>query len=337
MNPVAVGEAGSTVRPPNRPPVLVDRVLDDRDVARQLVERHAPYAPVQRYVANAAESAAIGDPKSGRESDEAPPIVASVFRGDWATPTWRVDGAEAFMFNERLLDAARRLFDRELVRPVLVYANLTWQLPFAQGPGHRDVPEFRGFSRERYPIWLLLKMRDSELFADYQVDIATAVAWYWTRADGGLEYWPDGGHAPSAVHEGDIDNTAIMGDNDRMWHRVRPVGDPADGMLGDLTLDTRLVHHGDGEWAIEQPDGRRLAEMRTGDIRVSISWKALVFADGDEERRYDDHLDDLAYDEVRRRFEADLVGRGIPRPEGDLLANPAWARLLADTYPDAPH
>ena len=37
------------------PPILVDPVFGDPDLIQRLIERHGPYAPVQRYFGNVAE------------------------------------------------------------------------------------------------------------------------------------------------------------------------------------------------------------------------------------------------------------------------------------------
>ena len=83
------------------------------------------------------------------------------------------------MFHEGFRDAAQQIFSAEVVRPQQVYANLTWQLPFAQGPGHTDVPAFRGVDRTEYPTQLLSVMGRSRLFEEHRVRIATAVAWFY--------------------------------------------------------------------------------------------------------------------------------------------------------------
>ena len=57
-------------------------------------------------------------------------------------------------------------------------------------------------------------MGHSGLFEEERIDIATAVAWFYEGSDGGFTCWPDGPDAPPVVHEGDIHNTAIMGN----WH-----------------------------------------------------------------------------------------------------------------------
>jgi len=308
-----------------RPPVLLDPAVDDVAVVHHLIDRYAPYWPVQRYFTNDAEYAAL----SGRDAS-AGMVVAPVFRGNWAADGVVQDGVEPLLHHDRFVEAARRLFDTEIVRPTTVYVNLTYQIPFPQGAGHTDVPVFRGFERTHHPITLLTIMGLSGLFEDVRVKVATAVAWFYRGADGGLEYWPDGSERPSRVHEGGIDNTAIVGDNDLMWHRVRPTGAVADGMP-TLTATSELAGSGDA-WAIV--DGERvITAVPRERLRVSLSWKALVFESDAERRRYDEHTDQLDLPEVLRRFRTDLAARGIdveipPEPERD----PEFIALLHRTY-----
>jgi hypothetical protein len=311
--------------PKPRPPVAIDRVLDDPAAFRRTVESLAPYWPVQRYFANSAEYAALSGDEGAR-----PMVVAPIFRGNWALDREAVPGTEHLLAHEPFVRAARRLFDAEIVRPQNVYVNLTWQLPFAQGAGHTDVPAFRGFDRTRYPITLLTIMGLSGLFEDVRLKVATAVAWFYEGADGGFEYWPDGPDAASQIHEGRIENTAIVGDNDFMWHRVRPTGRPANGMAR-LTLESELART-DGTFVVR--DGAREHGRFGWDaLRVSLSWKALVFRSEAERRRYDDHTDDVDQAEVVRRFSADLRERGVPLavPE-DPLRDPVWIATLREQY-----
>jgi hypothetical protein len=256
--------------------------------------------------------------------------IAPVFRGHWAEGRPLVDGVEPLLAHAGFRDAAARLFGGTVVRPHIVYVNLTWQLPFAQGVGHTDVPAFRGLDRSRYPITFLSLMGHSGLFEDVRVRIATAVAWFYAGTDGGFEYWPDGPDAPSRVHEGAIGNTAIVGDNDFMWHRVRPVGRLADGMPS-LGRDSLLARRDDG-WAIV--DGERtVATLPFAALRISVSWKALVFADAADAHRHDAHTEDIDLDEVLRRFRADLGARGLDvRLPDDPVHDAEFTRLLARTY-----
>lgn len=253
-------------RPLPRPPVRIDSVFDSPEVVRGWIEDNAPYLPVQRYFTNQAEfEASSGQGRS---------FIAPNFRGDWAYDRPLVEGIEPLLRHEGFQEAAAKIFDARVVRPQQVYCNLTVQLPFNQGGGHTDVPAFRGVDRTCYPISLLQVMGHSQLFERYRVFIATAVAWFYPGADGGFEYWPEGPAAASRVHEGEIYNTAIVGDNDFMYHRVRPTGSPEGGLLGGMTLDTRLERAGASDWQIVEGDSI-LASFDYAQIRSSVSWKAM--------------------------------------------------------------
>jgi hypothetical protein len=335
-----------------RPPVVLDTTVDDPRSVRSLIDAHQPYWPVQRYFANSAEYAAL----SG-QAEPAQMIIAPVFRGNWATDGEPLDGVRPILESVRFADAARRLFGAEIVRPTTVYVNLTWQLPFPQGAGHTDVPAFRGFDRTTYPIAFLTIMGLSGLFEDMRVKVATAVSWFYRGSDGGFEYWPQGAGGASVVHEGQIDNTAIVADNDFMWHRVRPTGRVEDGMV-TLTRDAELVRRSSGDWAIadggvdravfpaEQLRVRRdrgqwaiteggvdRAVFPAEQLRVSLSWKGLVFDDDADRRRHDEHTEDLDLDEVLSRFAADFAGRDEPLDlPADPVADPDFVRTLGAAY-----
>jgi hypothetical protein len=171
----------------------------------------------------------------------------------------------------------------------------------------------------------------SGLFEDVRVKVATGVSWFYLGADGGFEYWPEGPEAPSLLHEGAIDNTAIVADNDFMWHRVRPTGRPEDGMV-TMSKDAELVRRSAEEWAIVD-DGRDLATFGFDKVRVSLSWKAIVFTDEADRRRHDEHLDDIDLEGVLKRFSDDFAARGerldVP---ADPVADADFVRVLRDAY-----
>jgi hypothetical protein len=308
-----------------RSPVSLDVAVGDPAVVEGLIDAHAPYWPVQRYFTNDAEYAAL----SGRDARTAMP-VAPVFRGNWAADGVISAGVAPLLYHGRFVEAAKRLFDAEIVRPTTVYANLTHQLPFPQGAGHTDVPAFRGFDRTGWPITFLTIMGLSGLFEDVRVKIATAVAWFYRGADGGFEYWPDGPDRPSRLHEGAIDNTAIVGDNDFMWHRVRATGRPEDGMPA-MTLASEL-DGGGARWAIVDA-GRTVAAFGRERLRVSLSWKAIVFETDADRRRHDEHTDDVDLPEILRRFRVDLEHRGVKvRLPADPVRDPGFIDLLRTQY-----
>ena len=310
------------------PPITVPKVLDDPDLVQRLVEANGPYYPVQRYFRNEAQYRA----NTGHQKM----MIAPNFRGDWAYDAPQIEGVEPLLFHEGFRDAARQIFAAKVVRPQQVYANLTWQLPFPQGPGHTDVPAFRGVDRTEYPTQVLSMMGHSRLFERYRIRIATAVAWFYKGSDGGFEYWPEGPQGPKRIHEGEIFNTAIVGDNDFMYHRVRPVGHREDGIPGPMSLETRLERIEGEQWQLVERD-QVLGRPCYRDLRISVSWKANLFADAAEADLYDTHSDDLSIDAVWETFYRDLAARGEPFDEpGDPLHDEPFTELLGRVYLRAP-
>lgn len=310
--------------PAARPPISIAHVLDDPERVRALVEDTAPHFPVQRYFASGAEMRA--------QSGPAALVIAPNFRADWATLDDRVPGAELFLDHAGLRAAAARLFGSDRVVPWGVYANVTFQLPFDQGRGHTDVPAFVGFDRSSVPTWFLAVLGHSGLFEEERVEIATAVSWWYHGEDGGFTYWPDGPEEPPRVHEGKIFNTAIVGDNDRMFHRVRPVGRREDGMPSGLSLDTTLCHDGNGAWTIRD-DGRTIVSMPWEALRISVSWKAYVYRDDAQRRQHEQGEGGLDLDAVMSRLLADLRRRSRDVvPPSDPFHDEAFVEVLRETY-----
>jgi len=307
-------------------PVVLDPAVGDRGAIERLIEARAPYWPVQRYFTNSAEYAA----SSGNAAEQM--VVAPVFRGDWALDGRADPDVEWLLNDAQFAEAARTVFGgAEVVRPHTLYCNLTWQLPFAQGAGHVDVPAFRGFDRNEWPTTFLSIMGMSGLFEDVRRHIATGVAWFYAGTDGGFEYWPDGPDRPSRIHEGAIDNTMIVGDNDFMFHRVRPTGRVEDG-LRSLSLDAELVHDGSGTWSIVD-EGKTVASFGRDALRMSLSWKADVFATEAEAACVDDHDDDIDLGGVVARFVDDLRERGVAASApDDPVRDPAFIALLQEHY-----
>lgn len=311
---------------------MIDRVLPDPLVVRELLIRGAPYWTVQRYVKNLSEMSALSDAgKRGRK--DRPMFIAPWFRGDWAYDEPLVEGAEVFLRHEAFREAAQRMFEGGIVVPQIVYANLN--PPIAQvDPGHVDIPAFRGFDRTRYPVWLLATMLKSGLFEPWYVPSVTAVAWYYEGEGGGFTYWPEGPDQPP-ISRPCISNSAVVGDNDYMFHRVEAVGPDERTLPKGLTLDSQLCWRGDAWEVIEQ--GNALARYDFDQVRVSISWKAQVFANPEEQALYHNHEDDLTLDEVVETLLADLAAKGTPteRP-ADPLHDRGFVDRLNAAYRRAP-
>ena len=255
-------------------------------------------------------------------------MTMPIFRGDWVSSREvHIPGVDGILHNERLIAAAGQVFDAEIVRPQIVFSNLTAPMP--QNRKHTDVPTFRGVERSQYPAWVVNAMATSGLFERWRVKVATAVAWYDDGPNGGFSYWPDGGDAPEVTIE-PPSNTAVVGDNDFMFHRVEAVGD---GRFELIPIDSLLSYDADSaRWRITKGD-RTFGEYGRDDIRISISWKAECFHDADDAHTFDLHLDDITFEQVLATWRADCDARGVALPDSaDPLADPAFAAAVASTY-----
>ena len=115
------------------PPVVLDAVLEDPGVLRELVTANAPYWSIQRYFRNVTEMEALRDGKVPTAAS-GEMFVAPWFRGDWAYDTPLVDGVEPFLDNPGFRDAAAKVFGGAAeIRPQIVYVNAMGPLGGIQG------------------------------------------------------------------------------------------------------------------------------------------------------------------------------------------------------------
>jgi hypothetical protein len=234
-------------------------------------------------------------------------------------------GIEPLYQNERLVDAAKQIFDRPIVEPAIVYANIL--LPGQELAVHTDVPEFRGLNRKLHPQWLIVVAHHSGLFDEYRMPIATSVSWYQDTNGGEFAFYPDGiGGAARAcdVHF----NTAVIMDTDSVFHGVDRVVE-TDRPIPSLLPRMRLYAEGDGRWVVRDGD-EEVGRYRWDDMRFSISWKAYCFRDEAERNAWRTHERDLDTDTVLDTLCADLRAReriGAERPPNRELAE-----ILVDEY-----
>ena len=197
---------------------------------------------------------------------------------------------------------------------------------------HLDAAAYRGIFVPRAPVWLVYNMGASGLFEPWLVPVASGLAWFYRGEGGAFEYWPGGEHE---VVLSPMWNTGLMCDNEYTWHRVGAIGLPEEQqrLAGRLQSTDMLHAGGDGGWEIR--DGEQLTErLEPEQIRISILWKADIFRDEDHLASFDDPSLDLDIGQVVEIYLEDLDARGIraERP-ANPLADPAWRRLLEETYP----
>jgi hypothetical protein len=297
-------------------PIRVAPAYEDRDAVFDAVARHAPYPLMS---AGAGYGELIQD------------TVRPWFRSHWALDGKTVDDeAERLLYHEPFIEASRELYDATVVRPINLIVNLMG--PMAGGGVHVDTPSFRGLMRSEMPVWLLYVMGASGLFERWMMHVAGALTWFYDGHDGQYEFWSRGvGHEPEVV-AAPFGNEAVVADNDRMPHRVGPIGDPEDFASRVRMAPEAVLEWRDIGWSIASAGGRP-AHLSHRDIRVSIIWKALTFADDRDARRHDAHEDDLDLSTIVETFCADLGQRGIAvdRP-ADPLTDQPWITALTSTY-----
>jgi predicted metal-dependent phosphotriesterase family hydrolase len=69
------------------------------------------------------------------------------------------------------------------------------------------------------------------------------------------------------------------------------------------------------------------------DVRITVSWKAEIYADEADRRRMLDHSDDIDLDHVVDTLLADMRARGVEveRPT-DPHHDEAWVTAVSSTY-----
>ncbi len=261
-----------------------------------------------------------------RESFEQLAVRTNYFRETYAYDRPVVDGIAGFLWHEGFLDAARAVFDRPVVSPAIVYANLL--VPGQELAVHTDVPEFRGCNRTKDPEWLMVVMHHSGLFEPWRMPIATGVSWFRGCRGGDFAFYPEGPAGPPATVPA-AHNTAILLDTDSVFHGVDRVAETAEP-LPPLAIGMRLTYEGRERWRVGFGD-EAVVRYHWDDIRFSVSWKAYCYADEGERRMVQEHSDDLSRARIMDALLADLRRRG--RLGNDVLPNGSdLALLLIDEY-----
>ena len=295
------------------PPVAVDRVVEDPDRIRAMARAHGPYFMPARYLVNAG---AANDASGGSETIDVPAhLIGPVWRGDWAIEGRPlVDGADHLLTLPAFVAGARTMCgDDAAIDPQQVFINLTTPMR-GSAFAHVDIPEFVGRDRSNAPGWLLQAMGSSRAFEDIRITIVTAVSWFHTGERGFFRYWPAGIDNPSVRHE-DMWNTAVVGDNDFMFHKVERVGRNDQSMVEGLTINSTLDHDG-GHWQVLEAD-TNLATYTDDDVRISLSWKARVYPSTRAKAAAEAGDGALADETILARFEAAL---GEPLAAADLTS-----------------
>jgi hypothetical protein len=285
--------------------VAIDEAYADPEALLALVQATGPYWSQARYVPAGATLPAghpLVAPGAPPGFDATPAFRADWFRGGAAEAA----GAE-LAHHEPFLAAARKVHRGSHVVPLLVHVNLN-----APGRttdrGHLDVPLFRGLDNRSAPGWLLLGLARAGMARRWRLPIATAISWLYRGEGGGLTYWPDGPGA-AAVTVSDLWNRALVLDTDVVHHRVDRVGSRG-AVAPRVSRGSTIATDGD-RWVVEGAQAPTSYALDA--VRVSISWKAAVFADEAEHEAYRRGDNPLTLDAA-----ADLLATEVRRRGGDV-------------------
>ncbi len=324
----------TTIRPP-KPPIVLDQVVADGNVIRDMARANGPYWQPGRMLATSksATTVAANEPPDdeAETTDFVAAMVGPTFRGQWAFGEPLVEGAAALLNHQGFIDAAAQMYETNVVVPEQVYVNLSTPVG-RQGFSHTDIPEFRGVDRTNAPAWLLTAMGASRRFEAERIHIVTAVAWFYQGEAGGLRYWPEGMDGPS-IHHTDTWNTAVVGDNDFMPHEVQRIGPRGSQKPDAMTIRTELRYAGaTTEWQIVD-NHNVLATYRDDAVRLSLSWKAKVYRDEAEKRAAETGADGVTITEAIERLGADLAASSAPEElAGDDPTSDALRQQLNRRY-----
>jgi hypothetical protein len=120
-------------------------------------------------------------------------------------------------------------------------------------------------------------------------------------------------------------NSALVADNNRMYHRIGWIGDPAVTPPA-LSAAAEIGHRADGSWIISDP-GTPAVRYDDRDIRVSILWKAQV-RPGSESGA----AGPLTPGRIVEIISSDLIQRGVQTPRRASLTDQGWLNLVHSAY-----
>jgi len=296
-------------------PIRVDGVFDDPAAIRRLVQHNGPYRTMASFLPDTAVRG-----RRAAAGEGVPPH----FRATWAAGGRAlVNGAEVILRNPRLLRAASELFDADVI-PNTVAINVSAPMP--AGAIHVDVPAFRGADRDRYPMSLLQAMSASGLFEDWRIAEAGAVFWSYQGRGGAYDYWPDGLDGPMRSEHPPFTNIALVADNNRMYHRIGWIGDPA-AIPPVFSAGAQIGHNADGGWIISD-SGTSSGRYHDRDVRISILWKAQVRPAPEGSA-----VAPLTPGLITEIISADLARRGVQTPgHVPSLSDEDWLGLVHSAY-----
>ena len=301
------------------PPQRLMRAFEKPELVRSLVDSGAPYKTITAVQKNPPNDSTPG-----------------WFRNFWALGSKViVDGAEEVFHNPVFIEAAKKSFGAQVVKPLAMMTNLN--VPAPASPTHLDLPFFRGVHQREIPSWMLAPMGYSNLFHEWAIPIASAITWFYEGSGGHFEYWPQGLDSPSQSVAPPYSNTAVLADNEYMYHRVGQMGEEQDYLPEGIPSEALLYRKSDG-WEIMHGN-KSLRFYSSDQIRISILWKAFCFKTSYDADSFQDPSYNLTPEKVVEVFSQDLKRKKVTFQEPSSLEDDrAWMQVILNHYaaPDGP-
>ena len=209
-----------------------------------------------------------------------------------------------------------------------------------QVPQHFDAPYFHGANRFDVPIWLLVVMEASGLWAAQHMPQVQGVAYLQqlpsdpnaSHSGGHFYFYPRGVGADAplvkfAPRRGAaliLDGTATVHGTDP-W---RPELTPPPLRREDTN---ELVYDGASSTWVLRANGAALGRYGTNDLRIALVWRALCFA-SEADRAAAAAEPRMALEDILGRLEADLRARGVLPPAPAPRPPPLEFGLLLVRY-----
>lgn len=322
---------------PVAPPRLLDGVYTEDQYERLfgIVKQRGPWPTITAHHFTSVEeliatSSGIVPENHGLTLDD---IATAHFRGLFAEGmTCLYDEIRDCFYNQAFLDQVKDYWGAAYARPTMMLFNLCGPHRSGLNP-HLDATTFRGIRYENSPVWLQNIMAKSGLFTDYLVKMAQVITWWYRGPRGTFTYWPDGPLEPPAHLDTPMWNRGVVVQNEVMFHRGDPVGDPQDRVIDGLKHRSMIEYRAaSDDWAITT-DGEVVRTYQPEQMRLLVHWSSEVFMDFDELKKSLDHTDDLTHERVIGTLLADMRARGVTVAEpSDPLHDNDFIRALLTTY-----
>ena len=326
---------------PTFPPRVLEHVYSDDQHARLLgvVQEHGPWPTIQAHHFDSvdemiATTSGVIPKDHGLTLDS---IATAQFRGFYGqNSVCFYPEIEDIFYSSQLLDEVKSYWHAEYAKPTMMLFNICGPHQSGLSP-HLDAVTFRGVRYENTPVWLLNMMAKSGLFADYIVNMAQVITWWYRGEAGTFTYWPDGPLQAPKTLPTPMWNRGVVVQNELMFHRGDPVGRPEERGIENLMHRSLFEFQPDeDEWVITT-DGEVIRRYAPEQIRLLVHWSSEVYRDLDDVKRVMDHTDDLTHEQVFTTLIGDLRAKGIAVDEpADPMKDETFIHTLLSTYTIAP-